>query len=87
MAPEYCCQTTPMNSWCPYISGAQTPFADVTPLLEFGTTTPCANSLLAPKVWHQTPKVVPRQQNGVWHQKCHGTRIQWEWFGTRILVP
>ncbi|GKE51862.1 hypothetical protein Tco_1487018, partial [Tanacetum coccineum] len=22
-----------------------------------------------------------------WHQKCHGTRIQWEWFATRILVP
>ncbi|GJZ29665.1 RNA-directed DNA polymerase, eukaryota, reverse transcriptase zinc-binding domain protein [Tanacetum coccineum] len=43
--------------------------------------------VVVPNSWCQTPKVVPRQQNEVWHQKCHGTRIQWEWFGTRILVP
>ncbi|GJU35124.1 RNA-directed DNA polymerase, eukaryota, reverse transcriptase zinc-binding domain protein [Tanacetum coccineum] len=46
-----------------------------------------AQGVVVPNSWCQTPKVVPRQQNGVWHQKCHGTRIQWEWFGIRILVP
>ncbi|GKE32982.1 hypothetical protein Tco_1452304 [Tanacetum coccineum] len=46
-----------------------------------------AQGVMVPNSWCQTPKVMPRQQNGVWHQKCHGTRIQWEWFGTRILVP
>ncbi|GJR63333.1 RNA-directed DNA polymerase, eukaryota [Tanacetum coccineum] len=46
-----------------------------------------AQGVVVPSFWCQTSKVVPRQQNEVWHQKCHGTRIQWEWFGTRILVP
>ncbi|GJT10452.1 putative reverse transcriptase domain-containing protein [Tanacetum coccineum] len=42
MAPEFWCQTTPTEFWCHGISGAKHHFADVTPLLEFGTTTPCA---------------------------------------------
>ncbi|GJU31725.1 hypothetical protein Tco_1175314, partial [Tanacetum coccineum] len=36
------CQTTPTEFWCHGISGAKLHFADVAPLLEFGTTTPCA---------------------------------------------
>ncbi|GJY65724.1 hypothetical protein Tco_0467962, partial [Tanacetum coccineum] len=31
------CQTTPTEFWCHGISGAKLHFADVTPLLEFGT--------------------------------------------------
>ncbi|GKG48537.1 hypothetical protein Tco_0512684, partial [Tanacetum coccineum] len=42
MAPEFWCQTTPTEFWCHGISGAKLHFADVAPLLEFGTTTPCA---------------------------------------------
>ncbi|GKB46532.1 hypothetical protein Tco_0897285 [Tanacetum coccineum] len=37
MAPEFWCQTTPTEFWCHGISGAKLHFADVTPLLEFGT--------------------------------------------------
>ncbi|GKE73752.1 hypothetical protein Tco_1535793, partial [Tanacetum coccineum] len=44
MAPEFWCQTTPTEFWCHGISGAKLYFADVTPLLELGTTTPCALS-------------------------------------------
>ncbi|GJZ15192.1 hypothetical protein Tco_0550869 [Tanacetum coccineum] len=47
MAPEFWCQTTPTEFWCHGISGAKLYFADVAPLLEFGTTTPCALSMLA----------------------------------------
>ncbi|GJV02091.1 cinnamoyl-CoA reductase 1-like protein [Tanacetum coccineum] len=38
----FLCQTTPTEFWCHGISGAKLHFADVAPLLEFGTTTPCA---------------------------------------------
>ncbi|GKF92369.1 hypothetical protein Tco_0279088, partial [Tanacetum coccineum] len=37
MAPEFWCQTTPSEFWCHGISGAKLHFADVAPLLEFGT--------------------------------------------------
>ncbi|GJV81961.1 hypothetical protein Tco_1517831 [Tanacetum coccineum] len=37
MAPEFWCQTTPTEFWCHGISGAKLHFADVAPLLEFGT--------------------------------------------------
>ncbi|GJU96229.1 hypothetical protein Tco_1320985 [Tanacetum coccineum] len=37
MAPEFWCQTTPTEFWCDGISGAKLHFADVAPLLEFGT--------------------------------------------------
>ncbi|GKE20231.1 hypothetical protein Tco_1431743, partial [Tanacetum coccineum] len=37
MAPEFWCQTTPTEFWCHGISGAKLYFADVAPLLEFGT--------------------------------------------------
>ncbi|GJW52943.1 hypothetical protein Tco_0097028 [Tanacetum coccineum] len=37
MAPEFWCQTTPTEFWCHDISGAKLHFADVAPLLEFGT--------------------------------------------------
>ncbi|GJZ74443.1 hypothetical protein Tco_0638589 [Tanacetum coccineum] len=42
MAPEVWCQTNATEFWCHSISGAKLPFADVTPLFEFGTTTPSA---------------------------------------------
>ncbi|GJY09296.1 hypothetical protein Tco_0377481 [Tanacetum coccineum] len=37
MALEFWCQTTPTEFWCHGISGAKLHFADVAPLLEFGT--------------------------------------------------
>ncbi|GKD48762.1 probable alpha-amylase 2 [Tanacetum coccineum] len=37
MAPEFWCQTTPTEFWCHGISGVKLHFADVAPLLEFGT--------------------------------------------------
>ncbi|GJZ83336.1 hypothetical protein Tco_0648509 [Tanacetum coccineum] len=37
MAPEFWCQTTPTEFWCHGISGAKLYFADVAPLLKFGT--------------------------------------------------
>ncbi|GKB29374.1 hypothetical protein Tco_0868775, partial [Tanacetum coccineum] len=40
MAPEFWCKTTPTEFWCHGISDAKLHFADVAPLLEFGTTTP-----------------------------------------------
>ncbi|GKC55206.1 hypothetical protein Tco_1077951 [Tanacetum coccineum] len=37
MAPEFWCQTTPTEFWCHDISGVKLHFADVAPLLKFGT--------------------------------------------------
>ncbi|GKG36288.1 hypothetical protein Tco_0443966, partial [Tanacetum coccineum] len=45
MAPEFWYQTTPTEFWCHGISGVKLHFADVTPLLKFGTTTPCAHGV------------------------------------------
>ncbi|GKG39636.1 hypothetical protein Tco_0463781, partial [Tanacetum coccineum] len=42
MASEFWCQITPTEFWCHGISGVKLHFADVAPLLKFGTTTPCA---------------------------------------------
>ncbi|GJX37368.1 hypothetical protein Tco_0250671 [Tanacetum coccineum] len=42
MAPEFWCQTNATEFWCHKISDAKLSFADVTPLFEFGTTTPSA---------------------------------------------